>query len=904
MFRKQTIVSSRFICVLIGAAVFLWSTYVRYARGLNQSPVHIKLSDADLPDDYTVSIRSIFNSESDLLRTGNIWTTHTSRPPVAEIFVSGPDRPDPDSIEIRFGSSWQDFFRSDHARELVPVPELHPTTWKVVLPEHRRSFLSRFSAIVNWQGDAWLLLPPFLTGLLAATLSFILLTAVNSAGNSESTARPRLLLFRYVLAIFSVLAGVFLCIYIYTSFSQLISMSDGRTFAIAAGMVLLVLTCTVLLTRWLTNCEARTLRRIQVPEALFWGGVLAAKLVFVSSSSVHLTSDFKDYQALGEAFAAGNVESIWDHDYILLPILATRAYAFCAPIIWLFGADAMPYANCVFQILTAGMISRIAVHAGAGRYRLLAAAVFLLWPDFLFSTPITNHDTPGYFFLVCCLTWFFGFQRRLASGFWQQSAAFRKIMEIVCWSLVYGMLLTWLEWIRSLSPFVLVGSFFSILFARSSDIASVRVKNAGLMIGFLLISICVQNNLSKCVDRIHQQQLPAGHKRYPVIRMQYFTSIRTEGNAVWFDLSPWCYNYWSVVPKGQQNTLTIRKFWHEKLVLAELHPSHFWRKAVRLSDGTDYVSALSFLDSADYPPAASEMSRQIKGGNRNLELSRTICILATLLTSTILLARLLQALQTGLTDAEWLVYGTTLTQLSAIIALMEIGATYDATLGISSALAAAIFCSRLKRATTISARGNGQQLFGIAVSGSLCLLLMWGAAVAAGRIVQSTNSAFVDLNPQSVTFTAGESNFNLHRTSSAVALHLKDSAETDASGCLGEISISPLFAEDRHLVGFLTGNQYLDSQPSRNRYAPGIAQYQFCAGDLVIHEGDLADLNSAKWLDFTVPGNKPLKLRLSIAPNLTSDQLKEIPAIAIEYLWSPAEQQKATPDSEDQTSRN
>lgn len=193
MFRKQTIVSSRFICVLIGAAVFLWSTYFRYTRGLNQSHVHIKLSDADSPDDYTVSIRSIFNSESDLLHTGNIWTTYPTRPPVAEIFVSGPDKPDPDSIEIRFGFSWQDFFRSDHASELVPIPELHPTKWKVVLPEHRRSFLSRFSAMVNWQGDAWLLLQPFLAGLLAATLSFILLAAINSVGDSESTARPRLL---------------------------------------------------------------------------------------------------------------------------------------------------------------------------------------------------------------------------------------------------------------------------------------------------------------------------------------------------------------------------------------------------------------------------------------------------------------------------------------------------------------------------------------------------------------------------------------------------------------------------------------------------------------------------------------------------------------------------------------
>lgn len=903
MFREQTIFSSRFICVLIGAAVFLWSTYVRYARGLNQSPVHIKLSDADLPDDYTVSIRSIFNSESDLLRTGNIWTTHTSRPPVAEIFVSGPDRPDPDSIEIRLGFSWLDFFRSDHARELVPVPELHPTTWKVVLPEHSRSFISRFSAILNWQGDAWLLLPPFLTGVLAATLSFILLTAVNSAGDSESTARPRLLLFRYVLAIFSVLAGVFLCIYIYTSFSQLVSMSDGRTFAIATGMVLLVLTCTVLLTRWLTNCEAKTLRRIQVPEALFWGGVLAAKLVFVSSSSVHLTGDFKDYQALGEAFAAGNVESIWDHDYILLPVLATRAYAFCAPIIWLFGADAMPYANCVFQILTAGMISRIAVHAGAGRYRLLAAAVFLLWPDFLFSTPITNHDIPGYFLTVCCLSVFLGLQRRLTSTSWQQCGSFRKLAELLCWAVAYGALLAVLEWARNFSQFLIVGALYSILLNGNPTAASAGLIDKLKLCGFLLLAIAAMSGTSRILSSSYTIH---GGKPYAsnLSLAAALSSSRTEGGSIWINTVPYRFTYFPAVPSEQRPNLIRRKLLHEKLVLAGILPDHLRRKTLSLADDTDYISSLFF----EYFPE-SEMSdlsspRSVEQSHRYLQLSKFIALLCTLLAASVSLAHLIQTALCSFSDEDWLTHGTTLTQLSAVILLSDSAATYDATLGISSALAAAIFCSRLKRATTISARRNGQQLLRIAVSGSLCLLLIWGAAVAAGRIVQRTNSAFVDLNPQSVTFTAGESNFNLHRTSSAVALRLKDSAETDASGCLGEILISPLFAEDRHLVGFLTGNQYLDSQPSRDRYAPGIAQYQFCAGDQVIHEGDLADLNSAKWLDFTIPGNKPLKLRLSIAPNLTSGQLKEIPAIAIEYLWSPAEQQKATPDSEDQMSRN
>jgi hypothetical protein len=741
-----------------------------------------------------------------------------------------------------------------------------------------KTFLPRIKVGRNWQGDLWLFLPSICKGTLASAIAFLVLKLIPNCEQRFSPNRIQTLLLPLTYAI-GLAAFIFLLLYLTHSIQSLIHVVDGRAFLIAftAFTALIAIPGAAY---WLSRRKSgrsNDIYKTNILLALFWICILTGKLAFVYFADAHQTGDFRDYQNLGEGFANGTVMKDWDHGYPLLSILAARAFAFSYPTIRLFGPESIGYVNCFLQIATAFLIAHIAKIAGAVQYGTVASFAFLLWPDFLFSTPITSHDIPGYFWLALGLTLTASQSTKLFDSDCLKLQNLRSWMIYGITAVVTGVAITMLEWTRGFRPFLLASIALLTLFRFASPIAQAPFQRRLRWIIWLAIILSISTVTSRTLNERFTQIVGDVKK---TSFSDYIVADSTRSDSIWYAMHPFRFNYMPVVPPELSNEFKLKKFLYEKCTLASEMPLHMLKKLNVIARPDDYVHILS---------SSVEM---VPRRHFPFTLQEILRILSHILTASLaiaLLIRIIFSCLRPLSTTEWLLYGVALFQIAAVLFLTESAGTYDAILGLCAPVAVSVLltpsstCSFGQKVKTTLTGIGWRTIIGFSV-----LALGWLTMIGCGIAIKNSQYSFFDFQEVAIETLGDSEDFSIQQSDASLVIRFtgqqSPTSLPDKSLAKCVFTIHP--NRKGNLQGFLSGNQHQDAIPSFSRFPSGMAKFVVSDDGKPITKGDFSELNRPKWISLNFDPQKSLTIEIEVDRSRfqPADKTQELPVIALDFF--------------------
>ncbi|MFM7920080.1 MAG: hypothetical protein ACKPJJ_07640, partial [Planctomycetaceae bacterium] len=103
--------------------------------------------------------------------------------------------------------------------------------------------------------------------------------------------------------------------------------------------------------------------------------------------------------------------------------------------------------------MTALIVGRIAGLVTGKGMESIAAATFLLWPDFLLATPLTSHDVHGYLWLSLCLLLVAEIIAHCDQRTVSDSGKLKHCIKQSLFAVLLGLSICLLEWTRGFGVF-------------------------------------------------------------------------------------------------------------------------------------------------------------------------------------------------------------------------------------------------------------------------------------------------------------------------------------------------------------------------------------------------------------------------------------------------------------------
>jgi hypothetical protein len=882
--------SHRFYYHTFCIAVFVLTTFadtaLRYRHGLNSFPVHVRIAPESDLSVTSISLTSIHGGKQKLHRVdeaGNrLWSSATNRAPIEEVELRANRTISAEDVEIRFGLSWESSWIRYSPKALLttsnqPTEKPQQFSSKIIWEDKLKTHLPRLKVGRNWQGDIWLFIPPICKGLLAACLAFLFLTAISTRVSCDSLSKSNTLL-AYLLYTLGTGSFLVLLLYLTHSIETLIHVVDGRAFFISFVIFTLIVACSYFsIFARLKPATAGLYKTFYRPGLIsLWVVLFILKIAFVFLVHLKQTGDFSDYQRLGEEFANNTIRQNWDHSYPLLPLLAARAFTFSYPLIAIFGPSSVGYINCFLQIATALLIGRVAKYAGGERFSLLAAYFFLFWPDFLLSTPVTTHDISGYFWLTLGLLLIIAQQNRIFDKVLPKYSCRQNLLIYGVSAFATGFSMAMIEWTRGFLPFLLASTclYTAVQFTAIASRKDAKAKLVWLcwlmicIIFSIVTSFLIKEQFTRYVNKLEMPSMS-----------DYIASDSTRTDSIWYTMHPFRFNYLPAVPRELRNQLKLNKLLFEKCILAAELPLHAHKKTQVIARPDDYLHILK----------AGIVDESGRGFSTRLEeILRILSYLLTASFAAILLTRIAISCIRPLSTAEWLVYGTGISQLGAVLLLTESAGAYDAILGICASVALAVILSA--PSPSLLDRSVRYVVFCTTMRGLLGLVILslcWFALLYAGSALKKGPNSFIDFRKCAVDVNGDTEDFEIEQTETSLVVRYIGKTNHNTTLPKRKCRVSINCPYQGEFQGFLSGNQYRDAIPSLNRFAPGIGTFSLRTERRQVAGGDISDLNRPKWIAIDILPSKTMLLDIEIVPSIlanTVDSSRQSPVLAIEFL--------------------
>jgi|GEM_PF-6503023 len=797
--------------------------------------------------------------------------------PVQQIAVDGTADVRP---RIKLGQSYigltSTIVRISEVTSGTPSPAGLPASARLFAPELRSSLLSTTAGrTINWDGDLSFVCVTLLQSLFIIVVFEICLMCSCSLRGHES-ACPGTSGQSVCGAVFGLLAVSALLILGHQITVLYWRLTAGINSIEQSIALLLLLIGAFVLTHFAGAPQSPAKTR----SASFWlilmvGGFIVLKFVVSGSMPLYQTGDYALYHRMGQQILDGewrqaNSGTVFDPLYIERSMMYGTPAAICERL--------LPHGDMLLHYLVTG-ITTLLLYRTVYRFSGVKAAVISalglnLYPDVLFGSHLCRHENPFLLYLVV-----FGLLvSRLSSAISAVAGRESGAVRLILYTVGTGILCAILELQRRHGIFAAAAVALSVTLLPQLQMdgiaASCRVRR--LTIGWavavmsFVVSLQVSANVRSYID------LSCGGLNRTEVQ-DWLCASETATSSTGRDMWVWLTHYVPGIPAQERSAFNLRKLAYEKLGSERAMLGHILRKnsvlgdvlcAVRMSGG---VQQYEHWPTLYFNPFVS----------MKICWARAFSILLVGLAITRLLH--LRCLPMHCIESIWWIYGMVL--VVAILLFGEAEEQYDICLVLPMAVSAA----RLLCSLAAGRAGNGAGRFAELnnetshplFSGVVLLCCLTAMFSVVSFLVGGLNRLQFVAPAEAVTVSTGDTGF-FERNS----LFLRADGAANAT-VVSSISTSFRrrdFTEGR-LRCLLTRDYRRGGQiPSGGDNAA--VRFRCLVNGVRVAEGQLAELETARWLDITLPESADdVHFALELLPKGESaDSATQIAVIAAEYF--------------------
>jgi hypothetical protein len=902
--RRRIFLLALFLGCFLGALIY------RYRNSLNYGQVHVKLpAEFASRDDISVAVKSKFGALGELVQSTDdplIWGMRETVPSVVSLVLAADQRFEfrVNELTARLGEHWVSPFNDiSPAGEAAELPEFSVPRKAFAIevplsPVHRSAIPSQ-STVVNWQGDLWLFLVPFLQSCLVVAVGLISVRLWSVLATEELAANAATSpMLRHSSKLLDVVGATLRVMFLILVAHQLRSVCYplwnvrwGYQFLWAS----LIFVALVVLTWRYTRAICTSLSYRHQFKLLL--GLLAlagiAKVIWVASFDSAQTADFRDYWRHGQSMAKGDWRSVSDPDYALLPVIAKRSYVFVLPLVKLFDASltSMELINIVLQLLTVAMCVWLVQRMYDFKTACLAVPFLLIYPDFWYSPTVCTHDTPGYFWVVAffCI---FELVRIQVIRFSKEKLTGYRCICMGLLSVAMGVSFAMVELQRSFGPFLLLG--IVLYFGVTLILIGQKIWLADWLrwmptcVGILGMSFIAFTTAGGIQRSITQELVSKVGPFKPTTTLAYLTAVDSTTDATWTNMHPWRFWYYPEVPESHKQELTIRKLVHEKLISGP----KFWLCLLRKNQG---LSNSTFMMEEAFGGSSSA------GFNDALRVpwysfNRFLCNACYAATLCLFVIRLIYIGRFPVTSAELYPLCYCVGQYLTILFTTELAFTYDQFTAFPLAWSSALVLRALTEDSDWSPRNIlpgsstliGSRWIGVGIAGIAIVIL---GQCGLGVVCSQFGYGFIRPIPVDKSVregvTDGISSFSDVHCVLRSPPNQKQFKKDEVFQAAYKLPVP--HSERRRLAFFVSANQRAEAAGENVSWEKIPATYAIRIGGKEVVSGPVEDLSNIQFV--TAEVNKDLDILLEMELKYHSDyqpsSVKLRPAMAVEYMHWP-----------------
>lgn len=895
----------------------LWS---RISGDFNYNQLHLRIPpELDLPQTQVLfrNLQGQLRSATRNEENSRVFSLLGKVEPITELRVISASNtpPTPQTLLLKAGTSWSPpstrlplvqeaepiSIASQNAHNGVPAEESEISTGFTCDPGIF-SRLPGIPAAINWQGDRWLLMVPFLQAVICSWLTHVicLLLQLNLPARPGMLPAAQLKPQPTWIAVVAMAIKLFVCLLIlqqlFVPLRDFWFVRSGVQFAVAIFLIAIIFGSGWLYVRAVRAAASDRRRIILATVALLT--LLALKLAWVLAIDSSLTGDYEKYRRYGIALATGKTELIGDQYWATRYIYLQRALFTSAPVAAIFGTGILPLeiANVLMQVTTCiavGWLTTRFFNLTAG---CIAAPLLATYPAFWYSPTLATPQIPG--FLSICLLWIA--VEKLRCLLQSLSTARLTVPYALHWALLTLAIATFTaltELQKTYGQFVLLAAVASVtagflltgLKLRSiSSPQSLRL--AFLALATLFFTYQTMHRSTVAVKNwITSRTGPA----QTTFLLDSISAVESTSDGSGESISLWRFAYLPQVPESWKTELLLRRTLLEKI-----------------SAGSELLLCALRKNAAIGRHELQDHMTKIWGGRSGLKEAFEEALrvpwwwtqyrVSVAVQSVLLLLSLTRVCLPGLTrvsPAELFPMTFVLCIYLFILFFHESGPYYGQILAFPLCWSsAAVLAADVSRPAASSPLTPHLRTAGTAVAATTALIILHSML---GTLLEKTNPPFLRTSVASHDITQTPSSYALSTDHRAV-LALKPFAGIYPGGAHGEATflIPNAFAKGNYIAFFLS----VDAR-ARNLYRTNLwwdrtpIIWQLAANGHILKTGRLGDLHPPLLMHVAasdVPnadprGKNDLRLTLSL---LTTESIPAAtmgfdPSIAIEYVFNP-----------------